>query len=277
MGKLTDIGRIFYGAAMAGMGILTVFYSDFPYMFIPPKHGWIPRFVILVFGILIALAGTAIVFKIKARPISLLLGGTLLLMFFIYHIPYELLATSSYTEFGAWENAAKELTLASGAFVIAGCFPGNDTNFLTRFLAKGMPYGAIVFSLTIISYSIDHFLYAKEAADYVPSWMPFHLFWIYFAGIALLVSGIAIILKVNVRLAAGLLGLMILIWFVILHIPRVIVAPVADLEGEIPSALLALAYSGIAFVIAGRAKSVVSATDSRENKLRNVRRIVFHG
>ena len=114
MGKLIDIGRIFYGAAMAGMGILTIFYADFPYMFIPPKHGWISRFIIVVAGILIALAGTAIVFKVKTRPIALLLGGALLLIFFIYHIPYELLATSTYTEFGAWENAAKELLAEIG-------------------------------------------------------------------------------------------------------------------------------------------------------------------
>jgi len=37
----------------------------------------------------------------------------------------------------------------------------------------------------------------KEAADYVPSWIPNHLFWIYFAGIALIGSGIAIILKIK--------------------------------------------------------------------------------
>ncbi len=67
-------------------------------------------------------------------------------------------------------------------------------------------------------------------------------------------SGIAIIFKVKTGLAAFLLGAMILIWFIILHIPKVIAAPAADRGGELTSAFLALAYGGIAFVVAGVAK-----------------------
>jgi uncharacterized membrane protein len=153
-----------------------------------------------------------------------------------------------------WENAAKELALAGGAFVVAGCFPQNNENRMIRFLNKLVAIGAILFSLTIISFSMDHFLYAKDAADYVPTWIPFHLFWIYFCGIALLGSGVAIILKIRTGLAAALLGIMIVIWFVILHMPRVIVSPVVYIGSEITSAFLALAYSGIAFAIAGNSK-----------------------
>ena len=132
--------------------------------------------------------------------------------------------------FGEWENAAKELALAGGAFVIAGC--------LSR---KLMPLGVILFSVTIISFGIDHFLLAKEASDYIPSWVPYHLFWMYFTGSALLGSGIAIILKIRPALFATLLGSMIFTWFIILHVPRVIASPPAYMGGEVASAFLALA------------------------------------
>jgi hypothetical protein len=46
---------------------------------------------------------------------------------------------------------------------------------------------------------------------------------------------------------------MIFIWVIILHIPRVIAGPM-DNSGEASSAFLALAYCGIAFVIAGTAR-----------------------
>jgi hypothetical protein len=46
---------------------------------------------------------------------------------------------------------------------------------------------------------------------------------------------------------------MIFTWFIILHIPKVIASPFAEAGGEITSAFLALAYSGIAFIIAGTA------------------------
>ena len=156
--------------------------------------------------------------------------------------------------FGDWENAAKELSLAGGAFVIAGCFPEKNEGSFVRALGKIIPFGVALFPITIISYSVDHFLYAKEAEGYVPAWIPYHLFWMYFAGVALLGSGIAIILKIRTKLAATLLGVMIFLWFVSLHIPRVIASPPADIADEVTSAILALAYSGTAFVIAGTVK-----------------------
>jgi hypothetical protein len=117
-----------------------------------------------------------------------------------------------------------------------------------------VPIGAIVFAITIISFSIDHFLYAKEASGYMPAWIAYPVAWIYFAGVALLAAGTAIISKIKTRLAATLLGVMIFTWFIMLHIPKVTAAPTADMSGELVSAFLALGYSGIAFVIAGNEK-----------------------
>jgi len=154
--------------------------------------------------------------------------------------------------FGDWENAAKELALSGGAFVVANWFFKNNESTPGHFFQKLVGAGTVLYAIAIISFSIDHFLYAKEAADYVPSWIPYHLFWIYFCGIALAASGIAILLKIKMKLAAILLGAMIFTWFVILHIPYVIAAAsIEERSGEAASALLALAYSGIALVIAG--------------------------
>ena len=256
MENLSNIGRIFYGTAIAEIGFQTIYFKDFPYFLVPPNHLSIPGFAIVAFisGALFILAGACIVLKKIARPISLLLGVVLLLVFCFYYIPYELIATTNYMHLVEWENGVKDLTLAGGALVIAGCFPKKHENQLTMFLRKMIPFGAILFAITIIDYGISHFLYAKEAADYIPSWIPAHLFWMYFCGAALLGSGIAIILKIKVRLFAALLGTMIFIWFISLHIPRVIASPASDMAGEIASACLALAYGGIAFVIAGEAK-----------------------
>jgi uncharacterized membrane protein YphA (DoxX/SURF4 family) len=259
MGNIAKAGRIFYGIAIAETGVQTIYYRDFPYMLLPPNHLEIPGFVILaiISGIMFILAGACIVFEKKSRQISLILGGVLLLIFCFYYIPYEFMTGSNYMHLGEWENAEKELALAGGAFVIAGCFLEKNENQLLTFLGKLIPFGAILFALTIISFGTDHFLYAKDAADYVPSWIPNHLFWIYFAGVALFGSGTAIILKIKTGLFAALLGAMIFTWFIMLHIPKVIGSPITDRAGEIASAFLALAYSGIAFVIAGTAKKIV--------------------
>jgi hypothetical protein len=184
MGSLSSIGRIFYGIAIAGIVIVSMYYHKLPYILGP---GLIPQ------------------------------GPRLL------HLP-------------DWENAAKVLAFVGGALVLAGGKIGR--------------FGAILFAITIVDFGILHFMEAVEAAPYVPAWIPYHVFWMYFCGAALIASGIAIILRTKQKLAAALLGAMILTWFVILHIPRVMVAQVA-MDGELDSALFALAYSGTAFVICG--------------------------
>ena len=254
MRNLSDIGRIFYGIAIAATGFQTIYYHDFPYWLLPPKHAWIPGPVAYISGTLLVLAGACIIFKKKTRPISLLSGAVLLSIFCFYYIPYQFMSSSRYMHLLQWENAEKELAFSSGAFVIAGCFSEKNETLLYRLLGKLIPFGPMLFSIPIISFGILHFLYAKDVADYVPSWVPNHIFWTYLAGTALIGSGIAIILKIKSRLAAALLGAMIFSWFIILHIPRVIASPGAYLGSEITSAFLALAYSGIAFVIAGAAK-----------------------
>jgi hypothetical protein len=256
MGNLFNIGRILYGLAMAGIGFQIIYYHDFPYWLLPPKHSWIPGLVIIayIFGILFVLTGAYIVFEKKTRPTSLLTGTLLLLVFCFYFIPYQFMASSRYMHLLQWENAEKELAFCSGAFVIAGCHSETNEKTFYQSLGKLLPFGSILFSIPIISFGILHFLYAKNVADYVPSWVPNRLFWAYLAGTALIGSGLAIILKIKAGLAATLLGIMIFIWFIVLHVPRVIASPVAYLGSEITSAFIALAYSGIAFVIAGASK-----------------------
>jgi len=257
MGNLSNIGRIFYGIAMAATGIQIICYHDFPYWLLPAKHAWIPGLatVAYIFGALLVLAGVCIVFKNRTRTVSLLSGAVLLLIFFFYYIPWQFMVSSRYMHLLQWENAEKELAFCSGGFIIAGCFSEKNKNIVYRFLGKLIPLGPVLFSIPIISFGILHFLYAKDVADYVPSWVPNHMFWTYFVGTALIASGLAIILKIKSRLAAALLGAMIFSWFILLHIPRVIDSPAAYMGSEVTSAFIALAYSGIAFVIAGVAKN----------------------
>jgi uncharacterized membrane protein YphA (DoxX/SURF4 family) len=237
MANLSEIGRIFYGIAMSAMGLSTIYYRDFPYMLIPPGHHWIGDHVPIIYlsGALLFLAGVCITFRKKLLLVSRLLGIILLLIFCFYFIPYELTASSRYMHYGQWENSAKELALAGGALAIAG-----------------YDWGVVLFASTIVSFGIDHFMYGRDATGYMPIWIPNKLFWIYFAGAALFGSGVAILLKIKPRLAASLLGTMIFIFFIIVHIPKVLVAPLGENEGEVTSALLAFAYCGTAFFIAGK-------------------------
>jgi len=257
MRDLSKIGRIFYGIAITAIGIQSIYNRDLPYIVSLPDHFPLPAHITIacIFGIIFTMAGLCILFEKNARPVSLWFGGLLLFLFFFYCVPYEILTSPNYIHLGDWENAEKELAFAGGALAIAGCFSAKNEARLTGFLAKLIPCGPIIYAVTIVTFGILHFMEAKDAATYIPDWIPWHMFWIYFCGACLIGSGIAIIFKIRVSLFAGLLGLMIFIWVVSLHIPKVINAASPDERtGEITSAFLALAYCGIALVVAGNAK-----------------------
>jgi uncharacterized membrane protein len=257
MEKLIKMGRLFYGIAMAGVGVQQILYADFPPMIFPPIHPWVPwlAFWARFAGLLLIAAGAAIILKKKPITISLLLGCTLLAIC-IYYVPYEIIVDPHSNYFGSWGDAQKDLALCGGAFVIAGSFAESNANFqktpiFIKLSEKLVPLGAIFFSTTMISFGLDHFLYLKHVAPMVPAWIPYPIFWTYFAAVALIASGTAIILKFKLKAIASLLGIMILLWFILLHIPRAIAQPEDDQGSEVTSAWSALAFSGIAFVIAG--------------------------
>ena len=222
MRNLSNIGRIFYGIALAGTGFRLFILMPILTIYCLPSHFLTPGPAILhyISGTILILVGACIVFEKKIRPAALLFSGVLLLIFCFLYIPYQLMDIPKHLQLAEWENGEKELSLAGGAFVIAGCFSGINEKPLYRFLGKLVPLGDVFVAIPIISFGILHFQFAKDVSTMVPTWIPYPIFWTYLAGIGLLGSGISIILKIKTRFIASLLGTIIFIWFAILHIPE---------------------------------------------------------
>jgi uncharacterized membrane protein len=255
MWNLVKAGRGFFAVCLIGLAGQQLYYSSFRPVFIPPWSNHIPGQTILVCLTSIALIGAAlsILLEKKARTVSLLLGGAFLALFLFSYIPFELLVDPAGKHIGVWSNAFKELAFAGGAFAVAGSFefqPLQKRTSLIRLLELFIPMGSLFFSITMIVFGIEHFLYPDFVATLVPAWIPGHLFWTYFAAIALIGAGLAIILRVRLKGVAILLGTMIFLWFLFLHIPRAAIAPASDNGNELTSVFEALGFSGAAFVMA---------------------------
>jgi uncharacterized membrane protein YphA (DoxX/SURF4 family) len=261
MEKFNKIGRFFYGFAIAGLGLQQFFYSDFRPVFLPAWRSHLPGLAIWAYagGIALILAGLAIIVGRNTKMVSLILGGIFLALFLFCHVPYEIINDPYSKHLGVWTNPLKELALAGGAFIIAGSVREQEINIqkpvFTRLLEKLIPWGSIFFSIMLICFGIDHFLYVETVASLVPAWIWDHIFWTYFAGVALIGSGVAIILEISVRKVSILLGIMIFLWFIVLHIPRAIADPYVLQGNEISSVFQALGFSGMAFIIASGSNS----------------------
>jgi uncharacterized membrane protein YphA (DoxX/SURF4 family) len=257
MEKLIKPSRIAFCIGLAGMVCPQLAYGDFVVNFFP---AW-PHLVLVglwawVFTVAVLAGCSAIIFGFKPKAAALLLGGLLLATYLFGYLPYELFAAKYNNYLGTWADGLKETALAGGAFVVAGSLPDEaivQKSPVLKFLGKLIPNGPFLFCLTMILYGICHFLYTKPISALVPAWIPGPMFWTYFGGAALVLSGIAVTLKIKLRLTAFLLGLMIFIWLFIIHIPLAIADPFGNKSNALISAFSALAFCGTAFKIAGLA------------------------
>lgn len=246
---LIPVGRIFYAVGLIGIGVQHFIFGEFITVIVPPWPSWVPGHPIWAYAMGVALiaAGVAILFDIKGRIVAAFTGLVFLLLVAGAQIPSQLATSPSHL--GAWTVAFKALTMCGGAWLVAGS-QDESTSPLPPLVEKIMPMGRFFLPITVVAFGIEHFLYPDFVKSLVPAWIPGHLFWTYFAGAALIASGLGIIFRVQARLAALLLGVMIFLWFILLHIPRAIADPHSGNGNEWTSVCEALAFSGIAFIMA---------------------------
>jgi hypothetical protein len=254
MEKLKKAALAGYCIGLAGMVFPQFFYMKFGRNFFPPYPGlpWLALWTCL-FTLFTLTACVYIFLNKKAVNEALILGALLLAMFFLGFVPYELFVDPNNKHLGSWADGLKELALSGGAFVIAGVLRPNSNVQKTPFLKsleKLIPFGKIFFCTTMVAYGYAHFLYTQPISTLVPNWIPGHIFWTYFAGAALMASGLAIVFNIKRELSALLLSATILIWLIVLHIPMAVADPYGQNANSVIAAFSALAFSAIAFLIA---------------------------
>jgi uncharacterized membrane protein len=142
--------------------------------------------------------------------------------------------------------------------------------------------GRFLLALPMVIFGVQHFVFAGFVTAIVPPWIPWHLFWTYFVGIALIAAGVAITLKREAWLAGLLLGAMILAFIVLIH-SRLLAQMPGDLfaanpifgphPGRLNNACKDLGLSGAAFLFAGTQSETWK--DSRRDKVFTLGRVLF--
>src|SRR4026207_1514108 len=208
MQNLIRAGRAFYGIGIAGIGVQQFIYSEFRPVFLAYWPSWIPAPAIWAYivGAALILTGAIIVLSKKARVVSILLGIFFFLLFLCSHVYYQLYLSPYDFHFGNWTNALKELAFSGGAFIMATSFTETRSFISNRTL---LIIGRIFFSIMLIIFGYDHFLYTEFVATLVPGWIPGHTFWTYVGAVALIGSGLCILLKIQIRLVGILLGIVL--------------------------------------------------------------------
>jgi uncharacterized membrane protein YphA (DoxX/SURF4 family) len=258
MDKFLHFGRICFSISIAFFGVQYLLYGRFEggLPLVPP---WTPGAPVLTYilgaGLIVSAISIATLWNGRYSAISL--GAFLFLSFLFLHS----LHLSSILYNGTDRTRAFEgLTLSAIAFTIAGIL-SNDLNSPLRKSIANWPIllGRFLFAFSMIVFGAQHFMYAAFIATLIPTWIPAHLFWVYLTGTGFVVAGLSIATDILAPLASMGLGVMFLLWFLLLHAPRVVASPRNG--DEWTSAFVALAISGGSFVLA-----VASGKPSRKEK-----------
>ncbi|MEB0261899.1 MULTISPECIES: DoxX family membrane protein [unclassified Mucilaginibacter] len=247
------VWRMLFALAIIAIAVQQLLFSVFMPVIIPwPADLSTSKLAVYTGSAVLILTSAFIFVDGKARPAAIYLGLIFLLLLIIFHIPNQFLNKPEFL--GSWANSLKILTLSGCALIIASALPKG--NYTTGF-GGILPAGKYFLAITMLVFGAEHFIYADFVKNLVPKGLPGHLFWTYLTGAALIAAGLGIILNIKRRLAAQLLGIMILIWFVMLHIPRAMADPHSLNGNEIVSAFEALAFSCGAFTLAALSKTNV--------------------
>jgi uncharacterized membrane protein len=249
MTPLSTLGRLFFAVSMVAFGIQQLLTGEFVRL-VPPLPAWMPGHSVwaCLVGVLLIVIGLAIGTGRGARGALAVLGVMLALSILFLHLPK--IAANPGAGF-VWTNPFKALAMLGGVLVLAGSLPVGERDRrsgLGRLFGRLRPLGPLFFASFLILGGIQHFVYADFVTKLVPVWVPGARYWVYFTGIALIAGGVGILLPKTARLAATMTGIMILLWVVLLHVPRAL----ADLRNasETSGVFEALALSGVAFMLA---------------------------
>lgn len=256
MGKAT-LGRLFFAISMVALGARQLLTGEFVRL-VPPLPAWVPWHFFWPYpvGVVLIIAGVAIGTGRRAREAALVLGAMILLAFLFLHLPQ---AVANPLVGFMWTNPCKALAMLGGVILLAGSLPPDTARSfaLARGFRRLSPLGPLFLGGFLILGGIQHFVYADFVAKLIPAWIPSPYFWVYFTGIALIAGGVGMLVPRTARLAALWSGIMMLLWVVLLHIPRAF----ADLHdiGETSGVFEALALSGAAFILSGRGRPSIGA------------------
>ncbi|MFA6084574.1 hypothetical protein [Mucilaginibacter sp.] len=85
--------------------------------------------------------------------------------------------------------------------------------------------GKWLYAITLVVFGIQHFIYADFLTTYVPAWIPWHLFFVYLVAVAFIAAALSIIINKYVRLSCTMLSVMLALFILLIHVPRLLNDP----------------------------------------------------
>ena len=245
---LVNAGKVMFALGLIGLAVLGFMTNDF---IVGRPPAWPAGFggketLSHVLNVLLVAGCVAIIFQRQGAFAALLTAAIIFTFsFLIRYIPTIVKAQPNEI---LWNiNAYKTLALIGGSLIVAVYFLRTNSPRAGKIF---LVISTIFLSMFFIISGFAHFKFAGFIINgFMPSYIPFHPFWTYFCGIALIAGGIGIQINPLRKIASLLVGIMIASWFLLLHIPRFF-ANTNDPSDQM-GLCESFAFAGIMFVLYG--------------------------
>ena len=211
-------GRFIFATAIAALGVETLVCAGRsepalgPQLHEIPVIPWLPAVPWLgyVFGAVLICCGAGIVTRRWRRDAGWVVAALLTICTLILIVPKYVAEPGSMS---LRTVVFEPLTLAGMALLI-------DDMRGRRGVAGGA--SAALIAVSLIVFGVDHLLDVPGIASLLPHWIPWHAFWVAFFGLAFIAAGLSFGFGRLLSWAMAGNGLMLGIWVLTLHLPRVL-------------------------------------------------------
>jgi hypothetical protein len=175
--------------------------------------------------------------------------------------------------FLAFSRTATSMCIAAIVLLLIALWAAKTDIARASGLDKVVVLSNLCFALPLAVFGAEHLAAAKFIMLLVPSFVPWHLFWAYFVGFALLAASLSIATKIQVRWSGLLFGIMMFLFVAMMDIPGAFANPRDRFSWTL--LLRELAFGGGGWLLAGGALREQGREHSRGQVLVTVGRVLI--
>jgi hypothetical protein len=175
--------------------------------------------------------------------------------------------------FLAFARTATSMCIAAILLLLIALWAAKSDIARASGLDKVVVLSNLCFALPLAVFGAEHFAAARGIMTLVPAFVPWHLFWTYFVGFALLAASLSIATKIQVRWSGLMFGIMMFLFVAMMDIPGALASPKDRFSWTL--LLRELAFGGGGWLLAGGAMRAQGREPGRGQALITVGRVLI--